>query len=230
MSVEVKKIDENTWSMEEPGVRFFLLAGEKKALLIDSGMQMRNAKELAGELTDLPIELINTHADPDHVGSNDEFEWFYMNPAEGSNFYNTFKRTGRIVPVWEGSEIDLGGRALRVVEIPGHTPGSIAVIDVNNRRVFSGDTVQDGRIFMFGVQREMHAFRHSLIKLDSFKNMFDKVYPCHGTCPVDPDLIMKLYDAAGDVMEGRVEGRPEELRGTPVAVYDVGTATFLCDL
>ena len=131
MSVEVKKIDENTWSMEEPGVRFFLLAGEKKALLIDSGMQMRNAKELAGELTDLPIELINTHADPDHVGSNDEFEWFYMNPAEGSNFYNTFKRTGRIVPVWEGSEIDLGGRALRVVEIPGHTPGSIAVIDIN---------------------------------------------------------------------------------------------------
>ena len=224
-----KRIDDSTWSFEEEGVRFFLLTGKDKALLIDSGMMTRNARELVGELTSLPVELINTHADPDHVGSNDEFDWFYMNPAEGSNFYNTFRRKGEIRPVWDGDIIDLGDRPLRIIETPGHTPGSIAVLDINNRRVFSGDPVQDGRIFMFGVQREMHAYRHSLKRLDSFKAEFDEVCPCHGTCPVKPELIMQLYDAAGDVLEGKVRGTEEEMHGTPIVAYNVGIATFLCD-
>lgn len=198
-------------------------------MLIDSGMQIHNAKELAAELTDLPIELINTHADPDHIGSNEEFDWFYMNPAEASNYYNSQKRDGRMVPVRDGDEIDLGERVLKIIETPGHTPGSIAVIDLKNRRVFSGDPVQDGHIFMFGIQREMHAYRHSLERLDSYKELFDEVYPCHGTCPVKPEIIMQLYDAAGDVLDGKVEGKPENMFGNPVTLYDVGIASFLCD-
>ena len=197
------QIDDSTWLFEEEGVRFFLLVGKDKALLIDSGMQTHNAKELAEELTDLPIELLNTHADPDHIGSNDEFDWFYMNPAEGSNFYNSQGRDGEIRPVWDGDIIDLGERPLRIIATPGHTPGSIAILDVDHRRVFSGDPVQDGRIFMFGIQREMHAYRHSLKKLDGFRDQFDELYPCHGSCPVKPELIMKLYDAAGVCWKGR---------------------------
>ncbi len=229
MGVTVKQIDEQTWSFEEEGVRFFLLAGTQKALLLDSGMQTRNAKELAQELTDLPLELMNTHADPDHVGSNEEFDRFYMNPAEASNFFNTFHRTGTMVPVWDGDRIDLGGRELQIVTIPGHTPGSIAVIDLQHRRVFAGDSVQDGRIFMFGVQREMHAYRLSLKKLEALQGLFDEVYPCHGTCPVKPELIGQLYEAAGNVLAGKVQGKAAEMHGNPIMVYDVGVAGFLCE-
>lgn len=42
--MEIVKINENTWRIEDGGVRFFLLAGKEKALLIDSGMQIRNAR------------------------------------------------------------------------------------------------------------------------------------------------------------------------------------------
>ena len=77
--MEIIKINENTWRIEDSGVRFFLLAGAKKALLIDSGMQVHNAKEIAEDLVDLPVELLNTHGDIDHVGSNAEFDHFYMN-------------------------------------------------------------------------------------------------------------------------------------------------------
>ena len=41
-----EKIDESTYKYDEGGVRFFLLMGKKEALLIDSGMQTHNAKEL----------------------------------------------------------------------------------------------------------------------------------------------------------------------------------------
>ena len=229
METNINRIDENIWSFEEPGVRFFLLAGTERALLIDSGMQTRNAKELAEKITSLPLSLLNTHADPDHIGSNSEFDSFYMHPAEASNYYNSQKRTGSILPVWDGDIIDLGDRPLRIITLPGHTPGSIAVLDVKSRRIFTGDPVQDGRIFMFGVQRELHAYRHSLLKLQKHAESFDEIYPSHGTCPVKPSLIMELYEAAGKILDGQITGQQGDMFGNPIVAYDVGSATFLCD-
>ena len=82
MECRIIPIDEQTWRLEEEGVRFFLLTGSRSALLIDSGMQTHNAKKLAEGLTALPLSLLNTHADIDHIGSNAEFDAVYMNPAE----------------------------------------------------------------------------------------------------------------------------------------------------
>ena len=223
------QIDQNTWVFEEPIVRFFLLAGTKRAILIDSGMMTENARELAQEKTELPILLLNTHADMDHIGSNAEFEEFYMHPAEASNFYNTQKRTGKMIPVWDGNQIDLGDRPLQIISLPGHTTGSIAVLDKNNRRLFSGDPVQDGNIFMFGVQREIHAYRHSLLKLWNQRDLFDEIYPSHGSWPLKPEKIMSLYEVSGRILNGEYTGKPEEIHGTQVVIYDTGEAIFLCD-
>ena len=44
---QIIKIDDDTWRIENDGVRFFLLKGSRKALLIDSGMNVRNVKEMA---------------------------------------------------------------------------------------------------------------------------------------------------------------------------------------
>ena len=227
--MEIIKINEDTWRIEDSGVRFFLLAGEKKALLIDSGMQVHNAKEIAEGLVNVPIELLNTHGDMDHVGSNDEFDFFYMNPAEASNYYNTQKKTGTIVPVTDGDMIDLGGRELEIITLPGHTPGSIAVLDKRDRVLISGDPIQDGNIFMFGVQREMHAYLLSLEKIEKQKDRFDTIYPSHGSFPVQPSIIAALHEGAERVLAGQVEGSDAEFHGMKIKRYDVGVAGFLCD-
>ena len=227
--MEIIKINENTWRIEDGGVRFFLLAGENKALLIDSGMQVHNAKEIAESLVELPIELLNTHGDMDHVGSNDEFDSFYMNPAEASNYYNSNKKTGTIIPVSDGDVIDLGGRELEIITLPGHTPGSIAVLDKKNRVLISGDPIQDGDIFMFGIQREMHAYILSLEKLEKYKDRFDEIYPSHGTFPIGPEIIRALHEGAIRVLKGEAEGSDTEFHGTTIRRYDVGVARFLCD-
>ena len=228
--MEIIKINEDTWRIEDSGVRFFLLAGEKKALLIDSGMQVHNAKEIAEGLVNVPIELLNTHGDMDHVGSNGEFDFFYMNPAEASNYYNTQKKTGTIVPVTDGDMIDLGGRELEIITLPGHTPGSIAVLDKRDRVLISGDPIQDGNIFMFGVQREMHAYLFSLKKIEKMKDRFDAIYPSHGSFPVEPSLIAALHEGAERVLAGQVEGTDAEFHGVKIKRYDVGVAGFLCDV
>ena len=230
MSPTVIRLDDQTWIFEEGGVRFFLLTGSEKALLIDSGMMTRNAKELAGELTDLPLSLLNTHADPDHIGSNAEFAHFYMSPAEATNYYHSRGGKGEIDPVWDGDIIDLGGRPLMIIELPGHTPGSIAVLDENNRRLFSGDPIQrNGRIYMFGIHREMHAYRLSLRRLERFADRFDEIYPSHADYPLPPSILRELDDAAGRVMAGEASGQDEDMRGTPITAYDAGFTVFLCD-
>ena len=142
MDYQIVQMDHNTWRIEDGGVRFFLLAGTEKALLVDSGMQVRNAKEIAQTLTDLPVSLLNTHADMDHIGSNEEFASFYMHPAE-EDLYRKAGRPGTVIPVDDGDELDLGGRILRIIHLPGHTPGSIAVLDTANRVLISGDPVQE---------------------------------------------------------------------------------------
>lgn len=227
--MEVIQMSENTWRMEEDGVRFFLLAGTERALLLDSGMQTRNAKEIAEGLTALPVELLNTHADPDHIAGNGEFASFYLHPAEASNYYNTQKRTGTFVPVEDGQVIDLGGRRLEVILIPGHTPGSIALLDIEARTLYSGDTVQDGTVFLFGVQREPHAYLHSLQKLERESGRFDTIYPSHGTIPVSPALIGQLCEAARSLLAGELTATDAEFHGMALKRYDAGCAAFLCE-
>ena len=229
MNCEIIPINENSWRIEDRGVRCFLLTGSEKALLIDSGRELHTARDIAESLTDLPVMLLNTHADGDHTGSNEQFESFYMHPDEEAHFRRG-GRGGTIIPVREGDILDLGGRELRIIDLPGHTPGSIAVLDVGNRVLISGDPVQEhGRIFMFGAHRNMENYIRSLEHLETFTAEFDELWPSHADIPISPALIRKLHDGARDVLDGKVAGSPVEVHGNQVIAYDLGFCTLLCD-
>lgn len=43
----------------------------------------------------------------------------------------------------EGSVIDLGNRSFRVLHLPGHSPGSIGLLDEEDGTLFSGDAIYD---------------------------------------------------------------------------------------
>ena len=226
---DVVKINDSTWRIEDGGVRFLLFCGTEKAALIDTGMTAPNAKEIAEGITDLPIVLINTHADPDHISGNASFTEFYMSPNEEENYRN-FKGQGTILPVKEGDEIDLGGRVLHVIDIPGHTPGSIAILDEKNRVLVSGDTVSDSNIFMFGPMRNLDRYIESLEHLSEYADKFDEIYPMHGSFPVSPDLIGKLKEGAEQVRAGEVTGKEVEFYGNKALLYKFPYAGLLCDL
>lgn len=161
----------------------------------------------------MPLSLLNTHADRDHIGGNAGFDEFYMNPAEASNYYNTSGASGNFIPIEDQDELDLGDRPLRIISLPGHAPGSIAVLDVNKRVLISGDPSQDGQIFMFGVQREMHAYIHSLQKIKDYMSEFDFIYPSHGSFPIKPDMIERLYEGAIKVQNHQIEGTEKNILG-----------------
>ena len=84
MDYEVTQLNDTAWCIFDGVARCYLLAGQETALLVDTGMKITGIRALAEELAGKPVELINTHADPDHVGANGEFERYYVHPAEVS--------------------------------------------------------------------------------------------------------------------------------------------------
>ncbi len=50
-------------------------------------------------------------------------------------------KRAKAVPVEDGHVFNLGGRKVVVLSVPGHTRGSIALIDVMNRVMFTGDDI-----------------------------------------------------------------------------------------
>ena len=225
---EVIQINESTWRFEDNGVRFFLFCGKEKAALIDSGMNTPGARNMAEKLTDLPMILINTHADPDHISGNGAFSEVYMNPEEEGN-YRDNGGTGTIIPVKEGDVIDLGERPLRIIDIPGHTPGSIAILDEKYRVLVSGDSVEDGNVFMFGPYRDIDKYIDSLKHLSEYDGQYDEIYAMHGSLPVKPGLIGELIEGAERIKKGEAMGRKMEMFGNEVVFYKFPYAGFLCE-
>ncbi len=225
---DIIKITDDTYRVEDEGVRFYIFCGKKKAAVIDTGMNTPDAKQMAERITDLPLILINAHADPDHISGNSSFDSFYMSPAEEKNYHAHGGRDA-FIPITEGDLIDLGERTLLVIDIPGHTPGSIALLDENNRILISGDSVQNGNIFMFGKARNLAAYIDSLKHLSDYDGRYDEIYPMHGDFPQKPELIGKLLKGAQEIQEGTASGSEVDIYGTKAVLYKFPYAGFLCD-
>jgi glyoxylase-like metal-dependent hydrolase (beta-lactamase superfamily II) len=205
-SYTVNSIADGFWSIEDGHVRCFAFEGTKQALLIDTGFGNGDLAALLRGMTKLPPMLVNTHADGDHIGGNAQFEAAYMHPSEFAFYHGGCCAGQKVLPLWEGDVIDLGGRRLEVVLIPGHTPGSIALLDRENRLLIAGDSVQFGPIYMFGSSRNMPAYLSSMKKLERLSGLYDAVYASHGSLTVSPTVITLLREAAEQVLAGKVEG------------------------
>ncbi len=104
------------------------------------------------------------------------------------------------------------------------------MLDISRRVLISGDPIQEhGRIFIFGVHRNMPDYIASLEKLETMTADFDEIWPSHADLPPFPDCIPWLRDAAVKIINGEIPGRKEEFFGQQIIVYDPGFTVFLCD-
>jgi glyoxylase-like metal-dependent hydrolase (beta-lactamase superfamily II) len=90
-------------------------------------------------------------------------------------------RPQRTVPthlVRGGDEIDLGDRRVTIMDLPGHTPGSIGLIDHEERALVSGDAVYDGRLIDTLPESHVEAYLRTMDLLRLLD--VDVVYPGHG--------------------------------------------------
>jgi hydroxyacylglutathione hydrolase len=101
-------------------------------------------------------QLWNTHWHPDHTGGN-----LAIKEATGAIVSGPSSETipGRDVALSEGDTVRLGGHVGRVMGVPGHTLGHIALLFDEDRLAFVGDTLFAmgcGRLFE-GTPQQMFA-------------------------------------------------------------------------
>ena len=227
ISYKAVQIDDKSWRIEDTMVSLYLFEGDDKALLVDTGVTGGDARGFAESLTDKPLILVNTHSDPDHTSGNEAFEYSYMHLAEFARYAAKEIKGAAPRPLWEGDVIDIGGRAFEVVLIPGHTPGSIALLDRKNRILISGDTVSNSHVFIFGEGRSLPALIESLKKLEALSGAFDRIYPSHGDAPLGTEAVTAQLEAAELLLAGELTPQdPPPHMPFPAKMYKHGSATF----
>ena len=222
---EIIQMYEKTWRIEDGFVRFFLVEGNEKAVMIDSGVSSPDAKKICESLTKLPIILLNTHGDGDHTAGTAAFDEIYIRKEDfyGCGVNERYPKVS-LREINDGEILDLGGRTLKIVTIPGHTKGSVAILDVEGRRLFAGDSVQTGNIYMFGEKRSREGYADSLKKLVDMSAEYDFIIASHSEPVVSKDYAEKVLDSWTEVLKGRVSGTEVDLFGMKVKLF----ATDVC--
>lgn len=119
---------------------------------------------------------------------------------------------------------DLGGRKVDVILTPGHTPGSICLLDRENRALFSGDTVCDwGILLHLKGSLSPEVYRQSLDELWGIRGQFDAIYPGHHGWPLEHKRIEDYIRCADGILDqsissmetgGHLEYRLRDIRIT----------------
>lgn len=199
-------------------VRSFLIIGKDKALLVDTGLGRDDLKAMVETLTSVPIVVIYTHSDGDHVGGANQFGISYMHPIEIKHYKKRFENPHEMKEINEADLLDCGNYQFEIIHIPGHTPGSIGLYEKNQRFMIGGDSIQEGPIFMFGDGRDLNDYLSTLKKVQNLKQL-DIIYTSHNELIFKKENIQELIDATQKLINGDLEGFPEERFENKVKKY-----------
>ena len=219
----------NTFVIHGCGCDSYLLLGEREAVMIDAGMSRRDIRAYVSTLTDLPVtKVINTHSHFDHTGGNGFFDTVYITESASRSAKNTigagdaadFLLDYDFTFIQEGDIVDIGDRPLKIIELDCHSQGNIAVLDINNRLLFTGDEVECGQVLLlpgFGEKPGQHIARpastvekylRTVQKLKTFEAQFDFILPSHNGTPIDPCYIDWYIELAQMILSG-YEGKED---------------------
>ena len=213
----VSKVCEGVWNLLDGGmVNSFLVVGSERALLIDTGLGNVELKPLIAEITDRPVTLVNTHGHGDHTGGNGQFGEFYISAEDIPDMEGD---SSQAIAVGEGFKFNLGDRTLEVIETPGHTPGSISLIDRENKLVFVGDMLSKRPVYFIPGVANINSYIMSMDKLMALSADFDTVIVCHGDAKLNPEIIASYKETALAFAAGNLKHMEQCMGERSMAIY-----------
>jgi enterochelin esterase-like enzyme/glyoxylase-like metal-dependent hydrolase (beta-lactamase superfamily II) len=219
-------VADGVWHIEDNrGGVMYLVAGAERALLIDTGWGTGDLRAHVATLTPLPLLVVNTHGHVDHISGNGQFPQVYIH----TNDLPLAQDSGtQLVAIYDGYRFDLGERQLRVIGVPGHTPGSICLLDRQARILFSGDSPRPGPIWLhMETALTVQVFRMSLARLQAFAGDFDVIAPSHGKPQPADSLLDDLESCAEKIVSGELVGKPQETRFGEGLLAECGSGAIM---
>lgn len=147
------KVEENVYRITEVQndfhVNMYLVVGSERSLLIDGGDSGDDLSEMLLGSSD--TTMLITHGHGDHAKAMNQFEEVYLSHIDVqylNEIWNLEVKKEDVIDVDDNTSFDLGDRKLEVLTLPGHTPGSIVLLDRKNELLFSSDSIGSGGLWM----------------------------------------------------------------------------------
>jgi glyoxylase-like metal-dependent hydrolase (beta-lactamase superfamily II) len=211
-------------------VGMYLVIGEERAALLDTGLGAHDLSEFVRTLTDKPVDVYLTHGHLDHAGGMYWFDEVHMSHKDlGMLKGNTKKdrvdyldlirrfagkdewteddvcdvRDVDIIDIQDGEVIDLGGRTLKAIDFSGHTKGSLAFYDDLSKDLFVGDCCNNST-FMF--LEDSTSISHYIDSLERIKREWmpkvAHMVICHDYDRVPDECIENVLDCCHRILNG----------------------------
>ena len=217
----------------------YLIIGDDSALLFDTGNGIGDIRAIVDQLTDKPVRVLNSHSHFDHIGGNHQFENILSpstafsientlgddsdsvkmeasaealcvdlpsGVTEANHHIEPYAITSK---VYDGDMIDLGGRELEVLLIPGHTDDSVALFDKDEGLLWTGDSFYAGSIWLFFPETDLAAYEQSIDRLAELVPDLKALLPAHNTPMIDPAKLLETQSAFKLILEGKAEAIPD---------------------
>ncbi len=214
----VETLDPTTFAIGEPlyyqGNYSYLILGTQRAILFDAGSGLRDLVPVVRSLTSLPVTVIASHLHFDHVGALGRFDKTAVLdvPALRARVRNSQLTLARyeflgfadrlVTPSlhvdewWVGdATIELGGRRVRVLATPGHTPTSVSLYDEDRRQLFAGDFLYPGELYAFLPGASRGAYRETTARLLQTIDPATRIYAAHMQDPA-PEIRAPVLGVA----------------------------------
>jgi glyoxylase-like metal-dependent hydrolase (beta-lactamase superfamily II) len=252
----VNEVGPKVWQIGDHGAdNMYLVEGRDSVMLIDNGLGVADIMAQVRKLTSKPVIVVITHGHPDHAGSDYQFEKVYINPLDSSSARSVNEAQARagssssmlhgntpsagdqykgkicntkMVPVHDGSIFNLGDRKIQVIETPGHTPGEIVLLDIQNKLLFTGDN-NNLLVWLFLKNcLPLHEYLASLEKQAKRLPEFTILLPGHGA-PIPSDFIKDQVACVKGILDGSLERKPYQSFAGNAMICTFGRASVAFD-
>jgi len=229
----VEAIDAQTFAINEPKSSqyntSYLIIGDTQAIMFDAGSGerppgSRSMRAIAGHYTAKPITLILSHFHYDHIGDATIFDRtnlidrpeirtsvkddiFTIEPSESLGIERRPLKVAALIA--DGDVIDLGGRKLDVLNMPGHTTESIILFNRSRNQVFTGDFVYQhlGGIIAFAPGSDLVAYKTNSDRLLQLTDSDTLFFGAHGSLRFSRSWLALLDSELGKIIRGEAEYR-----------------------
>jgi len=210
----------------------YLILGSERGILFDTGMGIGNIQAEVDRLTDLPVVVVNSHSHYDHVGDDYRYAevWAFDHDGEIARIEQGKTRAEcehylepgfytELPPgfdpatyeIWPArvtrrlqhlDTIELGGRTLTVHHTPGHSPGSICLLDSRDDLLFTGDTFYPGMMYGHFDDSDFDIYQRSMAYMVDMLPQVSHLCPAHNEAYVPKGVLKQVQEAFAQIVSG----------------------------
>lgn len=211
-----------------------LVIGDTKAALIDTGMGITGDLDTyVRQYTDLPIVVLCTHGDPDHIGACSLFETVYMSTRDAELLDWALSRQQRLADLFDmsrgneeiyqyaqahivdekrfaykniedGDTFDLGGVVLEAIAVPGHTKGSMCFVNRAEQYVLTGDTIVPTPWLWIDRCTPIAEYVAAVRRFREMTSGMNTFYCGHSLTALPGSTVDDIIAAGEDIIAGRI--------------------------